>query len=43
MKFKQYHWLGVAFLLAFLWLLSYGIETDCPDTAGYVYCAPDEK
>lgn len=32
---------GIAVVL-FLTFVAYGIHTDCPNTAGYVYCAPKE-
>lgn len=28
--------------VVFIGLLIYGIKTDCPNTAGYVYCGTDE-
>jgi hypothetical protein len=35
---KKYYILGALFLAAFLALVAYGLETDCPDTAIYYYC-----
>lgn len=35
---KKYSILGALFLAAFLALVAYGLETDCPDTAIYYYC-----
>jgi len=32
---KKYYVLGAIFIAAFLALVAYGLETDCPDTAGY--------
>lgn len=29
-------------VLIFLALVAYGLKTDCPDTAGYVYCAKED-
>lgn len=42
MRQKIFTVIGSIILLAVACFIWYGIATDCPDTAGYVYC-PKER
>jgi hypothetical protein len=35
---KNFYKLSAVGVFLFIIFVAYGIETDCPDTAGYVYC-----
>ncbi|GGY71899.1 hypothetical protein GCM10011613_16000 [Cellvibrio zantedeschiae] len=40
--FKLWHLLVSIFCVLFIMLVVYGIKTDCPNTAGYVYCGDSD-
>jgi hypothetical protein len=41
--FKRFNTATVIFMALFILLCLYGLATDCPDTAGYVYCSAPER
>lgn len=41
--FKNLNTTASIFVVLFILLCTYGVVTDCPDTAGYVYCSEPER